>query len=122
LNNSAVSGLLVQVKWQDLQPLEPGAQTPSAPSNSDSTAFSYLDAAFNAVDMWNKHNPSAAPKTLQLSVSPGFNSPAWLFNHLQSCDGHDPGAVGWRAEWLRIPPTFRRRTAITVSFRCPSIQ
>lgn len=86
LSNPAVSGLLLQAQWQDLQPSDPGPN-PSAPTNPDSTFFNYIDDAFNAISLWNEANPAAPPKTLQLDVTPGFNSPAWLFNYLQSCDG-----------------------------------
>ncbi len=67
LANPAVSGLLVIVKWKDLEETE------------GTYLFNYLDAAFNAIDDWNAANPSAPPKTLQLVVAPGFNSPDWLF-------------------------------------------
>jgi hypothetical protein len=95
LDNPAVSGLLLQAQWQDLQPSDPGPD-PSAPT--DTPIFNYIDAAFNAIITWNKEHPSKPPKTLQLDVTPGFNSPLtlntlkqpgsdWLLNYLSSCDG-----------------------------------
>jgi len=91
LDNEAVSGLLLETEWQQLQPSDPGPN-PLTP-NSGSFYFNYLDDAFNAIKAWNKANPSKPPKTLQLGVSPGFNSPlnkqgsGWLLNYLSSCDG-----------------------------------
>ena len=90
LDNPAVSGLFLQAQWQDLQPSDPGPN-PLKP-NPTSFYFNYIDDAFNAVIAWNKANPSKPPKTLQLDVTPGFNSPlqpgsGWLLNYLSSCDG-----------------------------------
>ena len=91
LDNEAVSGLLLETEWQQLQPTDPGPL--SSPPNPGSFYFNYLDDAFNAIIAWHKANPSKPPKTLQLGVSPGFNSPlntqgsSWLLNYLSSCDG-----------------------------------
>jgi hypothetical protein len=73
--NPAVSGLLIMVKWKDLEPTE------------GSYLFNYLDDAFDAIDAWNAANPSAPPKTLQLVVTPGFNSPDWLFADMDAAIG-----------------------------------
>ncbi len=91
LDNEAVSGLLLETEWQQLQPQDPGPN-PLEP-NPGSFYFNYLDDAFNAIKAWNNANHSKPPKTLQLGVSPGFNSPlntqgsGWLLNYLSSCDG-----------------------------------
>ncbi len=91
LDNEAVSGLLLETEWQQLQPSDPGPL--SSPPNPGSFYFNYVDDAFNAIIAWNKANPSKPPKTLQLGVTPGFNSPlntqgsGWLLNYLSSCDG-----------------------------------
>ena len=37
--------------------------------------------------MWNTKNPSQAPKTIQLIVDAGFDSPQWLLDQIPSCDG-----------------------------------
>jgi len=90
LDNPAVSGLLLETEWQQLQPSDPGLL--SSPPNPGSFYFNYVDDAFNAIIAWNKANPSKPPKTLQLGASPGFNSPlnkqgsGWLLNYLSSCD------------------------------------
>ncbi len=75
LANPAVSGLLVIVKWKDLEETE------------GTYLFNYLDDAFNAIDDWNAANPSAPPKTLQLVVTAGFNSPDWLFKDIDAAIG-----------------------------------
>ena len=78
LNNPAVSGLTLQIHWDTLNPNPP---TDAAPYFWD-----YVDDAFSAAQSWNTSNPSAPPKTVQLIVTPGFNSPQWLRDELKSCD------------------------------------
>jgi hypothetical protein len=96
LDNPAVSGLLLETEWHDLQPSDPGPD-PLKP-NPDSFYFNYVDDAFKAIIAWNEANPSKPPKTLQLGASPGFNSSLtlntlqqpgsdWLLNYLSKCDG-----------------------------------
>jgi hypothetical protein len=82
LENPAVSGLLVIAQWCRLNP------------TANSYAWHDLDDAFQAIDNWNKAHLSEPPKTLQLSITPGFYSPAWLFAapYLTSCDGLFTGA------------------------------
>src|ERR1700730_4115538 len=79
LNNPAVSGLALQVHWDTLNPNPPTAANPYS--------WAYVDDAFSSVDSWNLNNPTEVPKTIQLIVTPGFNSPSWLLNELMSCDG-----------------------------------
>jgi hypothetical protein len=81
LKNPAVSGLFLQAQWQELSPQDPGD-----PLNASLLRLDYIDAALNAISQWNKKNP-ALPKTLQLDVTPGFNSPAWLFKKIDSESG-----------------------------------
>lgn len=78
LNNPAVSGLTLQIHWDTLNPNPP---TDAAPYFWD-----YVDDAFSAAQTWNTNNPSGTPKTVQLIVTPGFNSPQWLRDELISCD------------------------------------
>jgi len=84
LDNAAVSGLALQIHWDTLNP--------HSPSHANPYFWNYLDDAFSAVQSWNTSNPSLAPKTIQLIVTPGFNSPQWMLNELTSCDGlfYDP--------------------------------
>lgn len=81
LNNSAVSGIVLMAQWCRIDTVDPdtGASNPG---------WSYLDDAFKAINTWNAAAPPGTPrKTLQLVVTPGFNSPPWLFDELSSCDG-----------------------------------
>jgi hypothetical protein len=87
LANPAVSGLMLMARWKDME------------GSEGTFAWNYLDDASNAIDAWNKANPFALPKTLQLVMTTGFNSPDWLFTDLDavppgtgspgsgSCDG-----------------------------------
>jgi len=79
LANPAISGLVVGIHWDLVNPAPP-----SSPQAYD---WSYVDDVFNQVSMWNQKNPSQAPKTVQFIVSGGFNSPPWLLDQIPSCDG-----------------------------------
>jgi hypothetical protein len=49
-----------------------------------------VDDAFSSAFQWNLANPytkAPVPKTIQLIVTPGFNSPQWVRNKLTSCNG-----------------------------------
>jgi hypothetical protein len=78
LNNPAVSGLTLQVHWDTLNP-----NPPPAPNAYD---WSVVDGAFSQASAWNTLNPAKTPKTIQLIVSPGFQSPQWVRDQLPSCD------------------------------------
>jgi hypothetical protein len=45
-----------------------------------------LDDAFTQVSVWNEVNPQSL-KTIQFIITPGFQSPQWLFDEIPSCDG-----------------------------------
>lgn len=75
LANPAVSGLALQVHWDTLNP------------TATSYDWSTTDAAFAQAAAWNIQNPTQTPKTIQLIVTPGFQSPQWLINQLPLCDG-----------------------------------
>ena len=80
LGNQAVSGLAIQVHWDTLNPLPP--------TETGAYTWDPVDQAFASVALWNTENPNATtPKTIQLIVSPGFNSPQWVRDELTSCDG-----------------------------------
>ncbi len=91
LRNPAVSGFLIASRWADLNPYDPTVVSPSAAyawnQTTDPNAGNILDDAFNSVVRWNAAHPGSPPKTIQLVIPPGFNSPAWIFNHMTSCDG-----------------------------------
>jgi hypothetical protein len=79
LSNPAISGLTLQVHWDTLNP--------NAPTSAAPYFWNYLDDAFAQVAVWGNGNPTQAPKTIQLIVTPGFQSPQWILNQLPSCDG-----------------------------------
>jgi len=72
LADPAISGLTVGQHWDHIQLSENGYD------------WSYLDDAF-AVAI-------AANKSVQLLITPGFNSPAWLAHKIPRCDGLFPGS------------------------------
>jgi len=80
LNNTAVSGLTLQIHWDTLNP--------NPPTDANPYFWNYVDDAFTSVAQWNFNNPNATlnPKTIQLIVTPGFNSPNWVRDDLTSCD------------------------------------
>lgn len=83
LNDTAVSGLAPLIGWVDLEPTKP----PAVPT------WNYLNDVFQAVNNWNSGTCpnqtalSTTPKTVQLIIAPGIQSPPWLFDELSSCDG-----------------------------------
>ena len=79
LENPAISGLTLQVHWDTLNPNPPGA--------ANAYFWNYVDDAFSQAAAWSTQNPSLAPKTIQLIVTPGFQTPHWMLNQLTSCDG-----------------------------------
>jgi hypothetical protein len=48
-----------------------------------------MDDLFTAVGQWNTGHASLPPKTIQISVSAGFNSPTWVFSDIDNgvCGG-----------------------------------
>jgi uncharacterized protein (TIGR03437 family) len=79
LGNPAISGLTLQVHWDTLNPNPPAAANPYD--------WSFVDAAFNQASAWNAQNLAQSPKTIQLIVSPGFQSPQWMLDQIPSCEG-----------------------------------
>ena len=79
LGNPAISGLTLQVHWDTLNP--------NPPTAANAYDWSYVDGAFNQVSAWSVQNPAQTPKTIQLIVSAGFQSPQWMLDQLSSCDG-----------------------------------
>ncbi len=80
LNNPAVSGLVLQAHWDQLQ-------SQSSEYRSALRLDFYLDEAFTQVDLWNSQNPTKPRKTIQFIITPGFQSPQWVLNQIPSCDG-----------------------------------
>ena len=78
LSNRALSGITAGVDWSTIEQKKPpgGQTTPQCP-NCDWTV---LDAVFEAAN-------KVPGRTVQLIVTPGFNSPNWLKQELMPCDG-----------------------------------
>ncbi len=79
LDNPAVSGLAIGIEW--------GRLNPKPPSDPQSYDWSYMDDAFDSVAAWNTANPGQTPKTVQVQISAGFGTPAWVLDQIPSCDG-----------------------------------
>jgi uncharacterized protein (TIGR03437 family) len=79
LSNPAVSGLTLQVHWDRLNP--------NAPPAANAYDWTLVDDAFNQAVAWDAQNPAQAPKTIQLILTPGFQSPPWMLAQIPSCDG-----------------------------------
>jgi hypothetical protein len=78
LADPAISGLTLGVHW-DLVNC-------NAPPAVNAYQWNYLDDGFAQVAAWNLQNPAQAPKTIQLIVIPGFDSPQWVLDQIPSCD------------------------------------
>ena len=70
LADPAIAGITFGAHWDQTQP--------SSGTAASSFDWSYIDDVFTAA--------MAAHKTVQLIITPGVNSPAWLFAQLPSCD------------------------------------
>jgi hypothetical protein len=78
LQDPAIAGLEIQVHWDTLNPNQPPLL--------DVYDWDYLDDAFNQAKVWNDDHPDKTPKTIQLIVTPGFQSPTWVLDNIPSCD------------------------------------
>jgi uncharacterized protein (TIGR03437 family) len=82
LGNPAVSGIDAEIPWSLLNPGNPGSD-PSHPS-AGSYIWNSMDDLFTAVGQWNSAHSTLPPKTIQISVSAGFNSPTWIFSDIDN--------------------------------------
>jgi hypothetical protein len=82
LDNPSVSGLAPAIPWNLLSQTNPGPD-PLKPA-AGSYIWQPLDDLFIAVDNWNSAHPRSTPKTIQLMISPGFNSPPWVFTDIDA--------------------------------------
>jgi hypothetical protein len=80
LTNSAISGILAVFQWSDVNP------TSATNSLVGTNNWPLMDDVFGTVEQWNADNPANIPKTIQLEITPGFNTPPWVFSNLLSCD------------------------------------
>jgi uncharacterized protein (TIGR03437 family) len=77
--NPAVSGIVIYENWATLNP--------NAPPAANAYDWTYMDDLFTQAAAWNTQNPAVAPKTIQMVVSAGFQTPAWMLAQIPSCDG-----------------------------------
>ena len=78
LDDPNIAGLAPLIPWNLLNP-----NSPSDPVwESEAYSWEPLDDVFTAVDDWNRHHPKKTPKTIQLIVTAGFNSPGWVFGDI----------------------------------------
>ncbi len=80
LSNAAISGILAVVQWSNI------SQTIPTNSPVGTTNWRILDDVFGEVETYNSNNSTNIPKTIQLEITPGFNTPQWVFNNLSNCD------------------------------------
>lgn len=83
LTNSAISGIEVIVRWSELCPSVPPKL---ATSTNGTTNWNVLDDVFATVAARNAANSNSPPKTVQLGIIPGFDTPQWILNQLVPCD------------------------------------
>ena len=84
LADRAISGITLGAHWDNIQLTDPA----SSNGYSDGYDWSYLDEAFEEAN--------SARKSIQLIITPGFDSPKWLLaeNKIPSCDGLFPPGKG----------------------------
>jgi hypothetical protein len=99
LDNAAVSGLSVHgLLWTNLNPNPPISNPLPSPvdcsnvptyNGSDPYNWTYTDAAFCAVDAWNKAHPQGVPKGIRFDPAPGYWTPQWVLDQInkETCNG-----------------------------------
>ena len=70
LSDPAVTGITVGEHWDNIE---------TAETDPDGYNWAYLDDAFEVANAFRKR--------VQLIITPGVDSPPWLFSQLKSCDG-----------------------------------
>jgi len=80
LSDQAISGIALGVHWCAIQLCRPGAANCSRQADVDSQGndWSYVDEVFSEA--------KSHGKSVQLAITPGFDSPEWLLGPLTSCD------------------------------------
>jgi hypothetical protein len=80
LSNPAISGLTAGAHWDAIQLSDPICFfNHSCAAGSDGYDWSFVDDVFDEAN--------SAHKTVQLIITPGVDSPQWLFDKIPSCDG-----------------------------------
>ena len=113
LNNPAISGLAPQMDWATLNPNNPNAN-PAQPAYT----WNFLDDVFTAVNQWNNSHRQLPPKTIQLIISAGFNSPSWVFNDIDNnvCGAGGSGCGSCDGLFMSPPPPVSQSCGYTTLF------
>jgi len=82
LDDPAVAGIAAAIDWSSVS-LENPSLDPRHPA-AGAYQWNAVDDVFIAVDRWNHKHPHKTPKTIQLIMVPGFNSPGWLWTDIQN--------------------------------------
>jgi hypothetical protein len=80
-SNMAISGIAAFVQWDQI------SQTVGSTNSTVGTnQWNILDDIFGAVEQYDLSNPTNPPKTIQLGIIPGFDTPQWVLNNITNCD------------------------------------
>ncbi|HYX30644.1 MAG TPA: hypothetical protein VE863_19060 [Pyrinomonadaceae bacterium] len=95
LSNPAIQGLTIGAAWDKIQT--------SDATYPDGYDFSYLDDAFMEA-----HNANP-PKSVQLIITPGFDTPKWLLDQLPDCVWKNKVVQGpcGKQQWYKVPEESR---------------
>jgi hypothetical protein len=87
LADPAISGLTVGRHWDNIQLSDSRCifSHSCAPGSEEGYDWSYLDDAFEEAN--------SVHKSVQLIITPGFDSPPWLVHKIPPCDGLFPGSA-----------------------------
>jgi hypothetical protein len=81
LSNKAISGVAAFVQWDQISQTIGGTNSPVG-----TTVWNVLDDIFGEVALWNEQNSNDPPRTIQLGLIPGFDTPQWVLNNMSNCD------------------------------------
>jgi hypothetical protein len=99
VSSPGIAGIDAALDWSDLNPAD------GVYAWTDSKAVNELEDIFDGVKKWNRENPKATAKTVQLDVNAGFHAPKWLLGKLSSCDPmFGSGAEGTKTYKKYDPP------------------
>jgi hypothetical protein len=80
-SNMAISGIAAFVQWDQISQTVGSTNSPMGTNE-----WNVLDDIFGAVEQYNLSNPTNPPKTIQLGIIPGFDTPQWVLNNVSNCD------------------------------------
>jgi hypothetical protein len=102
LADPAIAGFSIEVGWNQLNPNAPVDDDAGIAAGAGSTTFCadtsdpvpgqpydwrIYDAAFCQVETWNAAHAGSLPKTIEIMVAPGFNTPPWALSQIPgTCD------------------------------------